>query len=236
MNIYVSFAVFAFIILLYWVISELVTILFRFTGLPDEKARFQVMSLLTGTGFTTRESEMILTNSRRRRLAQVTILFGYVFNLTVVSAFVNVLLSLRQSQAENKLVGLMLPLGALALIFIVMRIPTVHAWTDSKLGLVADRFFGLESGNTVMPVDYIGKDIIAQVRLREVPEKLRDKPLAELGLRDREVLVLIVEHEGAQPEAAGAQTEFRAGDRLTVFGPFAAIAETFHAKERFSDD
>ena len=56
MNIYMAFSLFSLIILIYWVITELFTIFFRFTGLPDEKARFQVISLLTGCGFTTRES------------------------------------------------------------------------------------------------------------------------------------------------------------------------------------
>ena len=37
---------------------------------PAEKARFQVISLLTGTGFTTRESEIVLSTRRRRRLAR----------------------------------------------------------------------------------------------------------------------------------------------------------------------
>ena len=59
MNIYLAFSLFALVILGYWVISELFTLLFRFTGLPDEKARFQVISLLTGCGFTTRESELL---------------------------------------------------------------------------------------------------------------------------------------------------------------------------------
>ena len=84
MNIYVSIALFILIIMLYMVISELFTILFRFTGLPDEKARFQVLSLLTGCGFTTRESEMVLSTRSRRRLARIMMLFGYVFNITIV--------------------------------------------------------------------------------------------------------------------------------------------------------
>ena len=51
MNIYLVLLLFSFIILLYWVITELFTFFFRLTGLPAEKARFQVISLLTGTGF-----------------------------------------------------------------------------------------------------------------------------------------------------------------------------------------
>ena len=74
MNIYAAASLFAVLILLYWVISEVFTVLFRLIGLPEEKARFQVVSLLTGTGFTTRESEMILSTRSRRRLARITVL------------------------------------------------------------------------------------------------------------------------------------------------------------------
>ena len=37
MNIYLAFSLFALVILGYWVISELFAMLFRFTGLPDER-------------------------------------------------------------------------------------------------------------------------------------------------------------------------------------------------------
>ena len=115
MNIYMALSLFSLIILLYWVITELFTILFRFTGLPDERARFQVISLLTGCGFTTKESELILSNRRRRRLARITMLFGYVFNITIVSALVNVFLSLKLTQIGHYYLGLLIPLAAGAL-------------------------------------------------------------------------------------------------------------------------
>lgn len=105
MNIYVAASLFALLILVYWVISELFTIIFRFFGLPEEKARFQVTSLITGTGFTTHESEMILTTKQRRRLARMTMLFGYVFNISVVSAFINVVMSLKTAQVGSFFLG-----------------------------------------------------------------------------------------------------------------------------------
>ena len=120
-NIYMAFSLFSMIILLYWVITELFTIIFRFTGLPDERARFQVISLLTGCGFTTRESEMMLSTRSRRRLARVTMLFGYVFNITIVSAFINVFLSLKLAQEERSMLVLLIPLVAVAIIFIFMH-------------------------------------------------------------------------------------------------------------------
>ena len=106
MNVYAALLLFSFIILIYYVITELFTFFFRFTGIPVDKARFQVISLLTGTGFTTRESEIILASRRRRRLARVTMLFGYVFNVTIVSAFINVFISMGETQAEHRIVRL----------------------------------------------------------------------------------------------------------------------------------
>jgi hypothetical protein len=224
------------IILLYWVITELFTIIFRFTGLPDEKARFQVISLLTGCGFTTRESEMILSNRPRRRLARITMLFGYVFNITIVSAFINVFLSLKLAEVGTYL-GLLIPLAVIALIFIFIRFPAVRAWGDGKLEKFANRLIHEDGGNVVMPLDYIGTDSIALVTLRYIPEEFQGVALARTGLKqDTGILVMLVESPGKKAVPAGADTVFREGDKLTVFGDYAAICRTFHARERFSED
>jgi len=231
-----AFSLFSLIILLYWVITELFTIFFRFTGLPEEKARFQVISLLTGCGFTTRESEMILTNRPRRRLARITMLFGYVFNITIVSAFINVFLSLKVTQAERYLPGVLIPLGAVAVIFVFIRVPAVRSWGDRHLEHFADRLIRGEAGNTVMPLDYIGSDSIALVTLKYIPEEYRNVPLSSTGLRaDTGILVMLVESAGKKAVPAGADTVFHVGDKLTVFGDYAAIGRAFHARERFTE-
>lgn len=237
MNLYVALSLFSVIILIYLIITELFTILFRFTGLPDERARFQVISLLTGCGFTTRESEMILSNRRRRRLARITMLFGYVFNITIVSALVNVFLSLKLTQIGHYYFGLLIPLAAVVLIFIFLRVPSVRAWGDGLLEKLADRMLGrTDSFNTVQLLDHIGSDSIALVVLNHIPEEYRGVPLSKLGLKaDTGILVMLVEHPGEKPTAAGADTVFITGDKLTVFGNYAVICKTFHAKERFAD-
>ena len=237
MNIYAAFSLFSLIILLYWVITELFTIFFRFTGLPDEKARFQVISLLTGCGFTTRESEMILSNRPRRRLARITMLFGYVFNITIVSAFINVFLSLKMAQLEDYLLVVLIPLAAIAVIFIFIRVPAVRAWGDRKLERFADRLIHADGGNTVMPLDYIGTDSIALVTLKFIPEEYQGVSLADTRLKaETGILVMLVESPGKKAVPAGANTVFQVGDKLTVFGDYATICRSFHARERFSED
>ena len=237
MNIYMAFFLFSIIILIYWVITELFTILFRFTGLPDERARFQVISLLTGCGYTTKESEMFLSTRRRRRLARITMLFGYVFNITIVSAFINVFLSLKISQVGANTVGILIPLAAIAIIFVFMRVPKVRAWGDGMLQKLADRLVGrTDSFNAVQLLDYIGSDTIALVTLNNIPEQYQGVPLAKTGLKaDTGILVMLVERPGSKPAPAGADTVFQVGDELTVFGDYAVICTAFHARERFVD-
>ena len=236
MNIYLAFSLFALVILVYWVISELFAMLFRFTGLPDEKARFQVTSLLTGCGFTTHESELLLTTKSRRRLARLTMLFGYVFNLTIVSAFINVFFSLKISELAADLISSLIPLLVILFIVAFMRVPRVRAWGDRIIEKLAGRIIHRDIANTILLMDYIGQESIAQVTLNEVPEELRGKVLAESGLKtDHNILVMLVEPRGGKAEPANAQTVFQVGDKLTVFGDYAAISRIFHAKERFSE-
>lgn len=222
-------------ILFYWVISEFFTMLFRFIGLPEEKARFQVTSLLTGCGFTTRESEMILSTASRRRLARITMLFGYVFNITVVSAFINVFLSLKLAEVGSYLGGILIPLAAVALLIVVVRIPAVRAWMNKLFEKLAGSIVRSDTANTVMLIDHIGKGSIAQVTLRQVPEEYVGKPLSKSGLKEeKNILIMLIETaEDVKPQPPHASTVFRDGDKLTVFGEYQSICKTFGAKESF---
>ena len=238
MNIYLALLLFSFIILLYWVITELFTFFFRLTGLPVEKARFQVISLLTGTGFTTRESEMVLSSRRRRRLARVTMLFGYVFNITIVTAFINVFLTMKLSQVGYHFLSFLIPLGTAALIFIFMRVPKIRAIGDNLLRRLADRAFDRkEAFNAVMLIDNISSESIAQVTLRHIPEEYQGRSLDETRLRaETGIMVMLIERQGGKPMPAHADTVFEVGDKLTVFGDYNAICKAFHAREHFADD
>ena len=236
MNIYLAFSLFALIILGYWVISELFSLLFRFTGLPEEKARFQVISLLTGCGFTTHESELLLSTRSRRRLARLTMLFGYVFNLTIVSAFINVFFSLKVSELAADLISSIIPLTAIFFILAFIRVPKVRAWGDRLIEKLAGRIIHQDTANSIWLMDYIGQETIAQVTLNKVPEEFQNVPLSASGLKtEQNILVMLVEPKGGKAEPAGADTVFQPEDKLTVFGDYATISRVFHARERFSE-
>ncbi len=235
MNIYLAFTLFSVVILIYWVITGLFAMLFRFTGLPDEKARFQVISLLTGCGFTTRESEMLLSTKSRRNLARITMLFGYVFNITILSAFVNVFFSFNLTELSNYF-SILIPLFALAVILVFMRVPVIRSWGDRTIEKIAGRIVHHDAVNTALLLDYIGEDSITQVTLHVVPESLAGKKLSETRLKaDHNLLVMLIERNKQKAEPPTADTVFQPEDKLTVFGKHPVICSVFQANEHFDD-
>ena len=236
---YIALTSFSLIVLVYWVLSELFATLFRFTGLSDEKARFQVISLLTGCGFTTQESELLLRNRSRRRLARITMLFGYVFNITIISLLINAASSIIKTFDISKttdLFSILIPLLAAAVIITFMRVKKLRAWGDRLIERLADRLTRHKTDNTVLLIDYLGEDSIAQVTLVNVPEALKDKPLMKSGLKpEHNILVMLTERKGKKPQAANAHTVIRPGDKLTVFGDYQTICHVFEASEHFNE-
>ena len=83
MTLSVSISLFFAVAVLYILIIDVFTILFRMSGMTEEKAKFQVISLLTNSGYTTKESELVVDKLVRRRLARTIMLFGYIFSVTL---------------------------------------------------------------------------------------------------------------------------------------------------------
>ena len=234
MPIYSAFMLFSLIIILYTMISEMFIILFRFTGLDREKASFQVVSLLTGSGFTTAESELVTSSLQRRRLAKITMLFGYVFNITFVSAFVNVFLSFKQTEITNFLYDVAIPIAIFILLVIVLRIPQVTAFADKTLERVISKVFRDREYNPLTVIDNVGGKTLAGITLKHLPESLKDKKMADNGLKkDHAIIVLLVEDANGVPNDVHASTVLHENDRITVLGDYNTICRIFHASERF---
>ena len=237
MNIYAAATIFALLIALYWVISEVFTVLFRLVGLPEDKARFQVISLLTGCGFTTRDSEMMLATRTRRGMARMTMLFGYLFNITIVSAMINFFISMKPEQVTANVISLIIPLAVVFAVLSFIRVRKIRRFLDRYFEEMAAKIAKRSHVNSVLLIDQLGKDCIAQVHLYEVPEELRNSPLSDTNLKsERNLLILSVERQDGTVETAQADTVFAPGDRLTVFGDYEQICQGFKAKKRFVDE
>ncbi|MEG1525377.1 MAG: TrkA C-terminal domain-containing protein [Clostridia bacterium] len=229
MSIFGACMLFVALILVYVVIVEIFTMLFRFTGLTAEKARFQVVSLLTNSGYTTRESELITVSPVRRRLARATMMFGYAFTVTIVSSVVNVFLSLKLVQLEHILWQLFVPALFLIALILFFRNKRFKQCLDGVIERVVNRLVLKGARNQLLVLDYFADKVVAQVTLKMLPQKLADTRLADANLNDKGVLLLLVQRKGRQLSAVDADTVLHPGDHLVVFGPLEAIRDVFEA-------
>ena len=100
-------------IALIFLIWEIASVALSITGLAHDKARFQALSALTGTGFTTRDSELIISHRQRRAIVMALMILGNVGIILILS---NIIIS-------KTTVYLFLKLGVLSvLLFLLYKI------------------------------------------------------------------------------------------------------------------
>lgn len=226
MGIFGAVLLFAALILVYVLIADVFTVLFRMTGLTEEKARFQVVSLLTNSGYTTRESELVASSRQRRRLARFIMIFGYAFTVTIVSSVVNIFLTMKFVDVENILVALPWPLLAL-LLLLLRRNTALRKKFDALIERRADRRMFRQGENHMVLLDEYGSMVIAQVHAHTLPESLRGKTVAEAGLRERSILVMLRKRGDNAADPVDGATRLIDGDSIVLFGPAQEIRELF---------
>ncbi|MGL4738628.1 MAG: hypothetical protein ACRCW2_14340 [Cellulosilyticaceae bacterium] len=228
MSITSAMVLFVIFIIVYVVIAEIFTVLFRLTGLTEEKARFQVISLLTNCGFTTGESELITAARRRRNLARITMLFGYTFNVTIVSIIVNIFIALTQSQLANFWGAAGVILGLFLGIYLLSRIKGIRRTFDKQIEYLGNKLMFGERSNPIVILDRYGDHVMAQINLTHLPHILQNTPLCRSGLKeDYYVQVMLLKRQGEDVSMVSGETIIGEGDEIVVFGDYLHIRQIF---------
>ena len=223
-----SLVLFALFIIVYIVISDIITIFFRLTGMTEEKARFQVISLLTNSGFTTRESEAVVSNKIRRRLARATMLFGYAFTVTIVSTTVNFFMTLGKGELEALLIWIPISLAVLIIFHLLRKSTYLRTKFDTWIERIGNRLmFGPDSNPIVLLEDY-GDMVVAHIYLQQVPKILREIPLRDSEIMARHnIMVMMVKKQDGEARQASADTVLKPNDVIMVLGRRKDILEVF---------
>lgn len=229
--------VFVLLIVFYILIADIITIFFRLTGMTEERARFQVISLLTNSGFTTQESEAVVTSKIRRRLARATMLFGYAFTVTILSTTVNVFMTMNDAEL-NAILVLFPALAAILVGFYFVR-KSVYLKTkfDSWIEFIGNRIMFGKKANQVVLVEEYGSMVVAHIYLHTVPEMLKDTTLAESGIMsEHHLMVMMVKSTDEDARQANGNTILRPKDTIMVLGDRKTIREVFENIELSRDN
>ncbi len=181
-----------------------------------ERALFQVVSILTGTGFTTNESELITQHPLRRKLAEILMLVSYVGQATIIGLVISIVTEV--SKFENMKIGLVI-----TAVFIFLGISLFkNSWFVRKIEKILEKSFLQKSktnkSKTVEQVLKLKDDYGVVEFLIESDHPLVGVTLAQSNLKKQEIQVLNIERGNFIEQFPQKNYIFKEGDRVVVYG------------------
>jgi len=195
---------------------------YEITGLDRETAWFQALSAFTGTGFTTRQSQLVVSHPMRRRITSALIILGYAGTATVIASFVSTLA--QASVGQGLLRILVLAVGAAALWYLLQRFGTLFL-RDRIRRFLAPRF----SPDVVLHEELLLYGRGFGITRIELPEDSRvvGRSLRELDLRKWKLQILAVEAPDGVHPIPDPDWVFVSREHLVLYGDLHNVQEAF---------
>ena len=232
MSLVASILAISIAIVLYFSLIEIYTVLFRITGLTKEKAKFQVISMITCAGFTTGESEIITTNRKRRRLAVACMISGTLFNVVIISLIINLIGSIAKADfIEEQLIWIGIILGSLVLVLIIIKIPFVSKFIEKTIEVLGRKIMNRkDNANALTMLDSYDSDAIIEIYINNIPEVLKNKTLMESNFKKQYNINILMLKRGNRTIDITKDTVIQNKDKIVVFGNRQIIKDLFTYK------
>jgi len=155
------------------VVVRVASVALRLTGLPNEVARFQSLSALTGTGFTTHEAEMIVNYPIRRKILSGLMVFGNLGIVSVSGTFIIAFVGIEQDQASIVLQSGMIVAAIIFTLFIATNQTIDRAlcgfigWLLNKMTSLGQRHYDLKlqiDEDVFVAEHLVGNDLINSLK------------------------------------------------------------------------
>lgn len=211
--------IFIYLFIVFTVI-EINTSIFVATGLERKIARFQVISMLTGTGFTTGESELIIDHPVRRRLGAFLILFG-AFSLAVIISAISKLLEDNFYTMEIAYVA-----GGLLVLLLILRAPVIQHLMSGKLKSELIESYELAD----LPISDVllmdEEDEVREITINK-DSQFTDKTFDHIVEKEDDIILLFIKRGEINIRNKAYETKIEPGDKLVVYGNNPLIDEKF---------
>lgn len=210
--------------LLYFIIMGLVievsVTLFKLTGLENTVARFQVISMLTGTGFTTDESNSIIDHPVRRKISMFLILFG-VFSLAVIISSISTMLSDNLRIKELSII-----MAILMLLIIIVKLPFIYNRLSNKMHSEMHNHYNLWE-HPIKEVLFLEEDDVVMKLDINKDSELINQNAGEVISRGIDINILFIKSGEAKIRKKLSKHELKLGDKLFLYGNKKEIEENF---------
>ena len=236
MNLWLAISLVLGVTTIYLFTIEFFEVAMKLTGLATSKIHFQVSSLFTGAGYTTAESELVVNDEKRRKIALACMYTGHIFSVAFMGLIINVLFSISLAVTEIGeqprftewyFIVLYVTLFLFALVLLI-KVPPINKRFQKMLETIAiNSSKKNRSTNIITVFDLYGKHAIAEVVLNIVPDFMKDVPLYEMGLTKKYSINVLSIKRGSRIIEVTKGTMFARGDHMVVFGLINDIKEAF---------
>ena len=200
----------------------------QFTGLEKERAQFQALSAFSGTGFTTKEAEMVVNHPRRRKIVMYLMILGNAGLVSIIATFAS-------SLKKTNVMELSINLGIIAAsIFLLYRIAS-HQKFARRLRRRLTKMV-----RRILHLDQVHMDEVLEqgdgygiMRVLIASESgVTGKNLIHSGLSGHEIMVLCIERDQGNIPFPKADNHIRSGDRLVCYGKMKNMRRFFYEKNQ----
>jgi amino acid transporter len=189
------------------------------TGMQRAKARFQVLSAITGTGFTTSEAEAIVNHPRRRQIATWLIFIG---NTGVLGFIIVLLVFARVGVREPSPLQIGVVIAAILVIVLFIKVGILDGLTSVILRLTHRKrptsFLTTEEILHQSGGYSVTRLVIGQ---KDLPASLTAKGTS---LTERGIVILAIERGDTILTFPGDDETLATGDFLLCYGKTTELA------------
>lgn len=215
-------------------VSRIATVALTLTGLSREVARFQARSALTGTGYTTTESEMIVNHPVRRRIVMMLMILRNAGFITAVSSLV--ISFVGTTGAEESLRRVLLLAAGLGAIWLLSLSKAFDRWLSRLIRVALNRWTRLEARDYASLLDLTGDYAVREIAVDE-EDWICSKQIRETGLQEEGIMILGIQRgKGHFLGAPAPDTRIRNGDMLVIYGRTDSIEELTQRRKGTSGD
>ncbi len=211
-------------ILLYFIIIagviEVSVLLFNLTGLEDKVSRFQIISMLTGTGFTTDESILILDHPIRRNLSAFLILFG-TFSLAVIISSITQILSndLRIDKLSFVIIVLFIAL-------VILKIRPIQNKLREMFKYKMKKNFDFHDISLKEALALTEEDLMKTLVIKENSEFV-NKMITDIITKEDDINLIFIKRGELNIRRSLLTQKIQLGDQLLLFGNKEQIEKKF---------
>ena len=200
-------------------IVKISAVALNLTGLSEKQAFFQALSAFTGTGFTTRDSELVVQNEIRRKIVMFLMIMG---NAGLVSVITTLILSFSRGGIHPFFINVTLILFA---ILVLIKVSSNKEFARKLTKKIQARLVQSPTF-TKRPVEEVLRLAegygVAEVTLSDECAEV-GKTLFESSFRQQDILILAIERGKDVIPAPHASDRLLASDTVICYGKLANI-------------